>query len=146
MKANIRTKINKILVFLLGLLGISCLPQCNAYGSPYATFMLDGKVTNELNEPLENIQVATRIGYRGNGKIYYDHKETTYTASDGRFEQNLGFSGEDIFKIVVTDTSNVYNSDSIIIEAHYNGEDGWYRGYDHVTVDFILPENEEKEN
>jgi len=47
----------KLIVFILSLMGISVV-SCMKYGEPYAEFELKGKVTDTLDNPIENIRVT----------------------------------------------------------------------------------------
>ena len=62
----------KILVFILSIIGISVV-SCMKYGVPEAIFELKGKVTDTLDNPIENLQITLREGYHA-GETTTDRK------------------------------------------------------------------------
>ena len=146
MKTKILNKINLLIAFLMGILGFNCngWPFANAYGAPHADFIIEGIVVNEATEPLNNIQVLAKSGWKDNeGFIHYSDGNIVYTQIDGKFKHFLGDPGGH-YKIIVNDTSNVYQSDSLDIQAHFkNGKGTWYYGSDSTYVEIVLKKNEE---
>lgn len=137
MKTGLLIGINALIAFLLGVLGFS---SCNRsmYGVPHAELEATGKVTNELNEPVNSARVTLRHKYDGDCD--------TYTDEDGIY--SLRLRGEmfpvDSVQIVVSDTSGVYEADSVRLKVDYDRSDAkqrgdsWYRGTGYIYQDFTL--------
>ena len=135
MKTKILNKINLLLTTLVSMLGFSCcLTSCNEYGVPYANFVLEGRVINEEKEPLENMQVVTKS---------YWVNDIFYTPADGKFLRTYNGIMDKEFMISVTDTSGVYQSVTVNIQANYTGGKDWYMGSDRANIEFVLKKNEE---
>ena len=127
-----------MIAFLLGVLGFtSCEPKLK-YAVPYAELEATGKVTNERNEPVNSARVTLRHKYDGDCD--------TYTDEDGIY--SLRLRGEmfpvDSVQIVVSDTSGVYEADSVRLKVDYDRSDAkqrgdsWYRGTGYIYQDFTL--------
>ncbi len=142
MKKNILAGINALIAILMGMLGVSCHIGYNEYGTPYATFEMSGTVTDEQEQPLENIQVVHQDGWRnGNDPTRWrDCPDTLYTDADGKFYRHYsGYFPLECQKLVVNDTTGVYASDSIDTTVTYSGGDHhWYRGKGELKADFVL--------
>ena len=141
MKAKVRTWINVLLTAILGLFGYGCIIRAE-YGTPMADFTLEGTVSNEQGEPLPNIQVVQRGGYKdGAGTIYWQEwPDTLYTNAEGKYYRHYGGDFPlEYRKVVVNDTSGVYASDSIDTAVTYSGGDHrWYHGQGTLSADFVL--------
>ncbi len=141
MKTKLNSWLNILLTSLLGLMGYGCDPMVK-YGVPTGDLKLEGKVSNENNEPLQNIQVLHRPGWKdGAGTMYWSGpQDTLYTDSNGmfylqyKFEMPMQYS-----KIIAHDTAGVYASDSIETSVRFSGGDGdWYEGHAELKADFVL--------
>lgn len=141
MKTKVSTWINVLLAAILGLLGFSCSIRCE-YGTPSANFTLEGTVSNEDDELLQDMQVVRRQGWKdGTGTVYWNEwSDTLYTDADGKFYRQ--YSGDfpmEYYKVIVNDTAGVYASDSIETTVTYSGGDKhWYRGNGELKADFVL--------
>jgi putative lipoprotein (rSAM/lipoprotein system) len=109
MKTKIRVAINALLTMVLG----GTLTACFAveYGVPYVTADVEGRVTNEQNEPLQKMQVVVKTVEKWYGN-------TAYTNMEGEFDVEdyilIGSSQpEEKLQVIVNDTNNVYLSDTI---------------------------------
>lgn len=76
----------------LGIIAPGCqndLDKPCMYGTPYADYEIKGLVTNEENEPLENIEVT--IGYKETtqGEFFPLRMEPLYTGKDGKFQSDI---------------------------------------------------------
>ena len=137
MKANVLRGFNAILAFLLTLLGFTACesPKCE-YGVPHADFDVSGEITDQDDQPLENIQVRVRDEW---GNTY----PAEYTDIDGAYRIiNEETFPSDSMDIIVRDTAGVYESDSVRIKTDYDlsgvVEGGWYQGQATIHHDFQL--------
>ena len=136
MKAKVLTRINALIAFLLGVLGFSSCNRVSMYGVPHAELEATGKVTNELNEPVNSARVTLRHKYGGDCD--------TYTDEDGIYSLRGGMFPVDSVQIVVSDTSGVYEADSVRLKVDYDRSDAkqrgdsWYRGTGYIYQDFTL--------
>ncbi len=110
LKTKLLAKSNAIIVAVIGFLGItSCKftdpkPPAPEYGSPYATFELNGKVTSSAtNEPIGNIRIVLEE-YR---------KDTFYTKTDGTYQRDYKVfeSGDYTFNVKYEDIDNTANGE-----------------------------------
>lgn len=143
MKAKVLRGINVLLTAILGLFGFSsCFSVPVAYGVPHTDFTIEGTVSNEDNEPLQNIQVVQKGGEKdGDGNTYWEEwPDTLYTDADGKFYRYYAGDFPLAYrKLVVNDTTGVYASDSIDTSVTYSGGDGhWYSGKGKLKADFVL--------
>ena len=122
MKAKLLNGFNALIAFLVTALGFgSCdgakkygPPPTAEYGVPYAEFEVAGNITDQNDQPLENIQVTVRSKY---GDTYPEE----YTDKDGTY--HIGKIGDfpiDSLDIVVQDTSGIYSADSVRVKVEYN--------------------------
>lgn len=142
MKKNILAGINALIAILMGMLGVSCHIGYYEYGTPYATFEMSGTVTDEQEQPLENIQVAVRSRWdRENGSLGYI---VCSTNPDGQYEWREGRGAYmDSIEIIVRDTAGVYESDSVNVGLEFDRsgvskQDHWNLGKAEVQQDFVL--------
>ena len=112
MKTNtFRTKCNRLLercMRLFTLLGIAFVVTA-CYGTPYAEYDVEGQVTNENYEPLEDMQVVV--------KSYNEHEwaDTIYTNQAGEFRTEYGITsfGGDCLQVIVNDPKGEYLSETV---------------------------------
>lgn len=146
MKRNILSFINRSLAALLALLGFQAcdFPKkygvpAPEYGTPYAEFEVQGKVTDTAQEPLKDILVAIEIsdGYSG-------LRDTLYTDESGKYHWKGGAFPLDSAKVVVNDTTGKYTSDSTKVALSYDRTKAghWYEGVGTAEADFELKEKE----
>lgn len=146
MKRKTLSFINRCLAALLALLGFQVcdFPEkygvpAPEYGTPYAEFEVQGKVTDTAQEPLKDILVAIEIS-----DGYSRLRDTLYTDKSGEYHWKGGAFPLDSAKIVVNDTTGKYASDSTKVALSYDRTkaDGWYRGVGTAEADFELKEKE----
>ena len=148
MKRKTLSFINRCLAAVMALLGFQATTGCLVkygvapaeYGTPYADFQVQGKVSNTQQEPLKDIQVAVEISDNG----YSGLRETIYTDENGEYHWKGGAFPLDRAKVVVNDTTGKYVSDSTKVALSYDRTkaDGWYRGVGTAEADFELKEKE----
>lgn len=149
MKKSLLTGSNAVITFLMALLGFGttgCFKKYGVpddemlllYGVPHATFEAAGKVTDEAAQPVENIRVTMKTK-RENGYL-----SDQYTNEDGEYYVSLEDNWPiDSVDIIVTDTADVYEGDSVRVKVDYDRsgvakDDGWNRGNGIVRQDFQL--------
>jgi len=169
MKKIFRTFIkgtNWALADLMGLLGFACSEDdypAPEYGSPYADFMVTGKVTNEQGVPLSDVRIVVpkvdqyqkpTAGFIP-GQTFFTEAvdDTLYAAPNGSFEYTYhGFP--------INDTTNIHlkfedlsansqlSPDSVkvaFLPADIKGgEDGWYRGKAEKNINITLKRKEDE--
>ena len=148
MKAKILTRVNALIGLILGLFGFGCVgcavkygipePPAAEYGCPYATFEAQGKVTDEKAQPVENIRVRIRNRYGAELPELYTDGNGEYNT--GKLE---GVFPPDSVDIIVTDTADVYASDSARVKVEYDRSgvpesNHWNEGFGSVYQDFQL--------
>ena len=123
----------------LSLLGFSIVVSCRVeYGSPYTTFQVSGKVTDENNVPVQNIEVSAM-----------ETMNKTVTGKDGSFAiEGTNFSNYEQVEIFFTDTDGEENggnfgTTSRIVhltktEEPGKKDDSWYQGKYSGSVDVVL--------
>lgn len=133
MKKKTLIIINSLLATLISLLGCGVPDEREnyieaLYGVPYATSMVEGTITDENDEPLENIQVTImETEYR---EFFLQHdgfpsdeippEFVCYTNESGFYEWNSSDYYCDSLSIIVQDTSGVYAADSVRTKMKYN--------------------------
>lgn len=149
MKKSLLTGTNAVITFLMALLGFGttgCFmkygvpdePMLEKYGVPHATFEAAGKVTDEAAQPVENIRVTMKTK-RENGYL-----SDQYTNEDGEYYVSLEDNWPiDSVDIIVTDTADVYEGDSVRVKVDYDRSgvskgDNWNNGNGIVRQDFQL--------
>ena len=149
MKKSLLTGSNAVITFLMALLGFGttgCFKKYGVpdderlllYGVPHATFEAAGKVTDEETQPVENIHV--KIKSKRPGLFLLDQ----YTNEDGEYHFSfLVDVPDDSVDIVVTDTADIYQGDSVRVKVDYDRsgvskDDNWNNGKGIVRHDFQL--------
>jgi len=142
MKAKLNTWMNVLLGALLSLLGYSCSWMPVEYGVPMGDLTYEGTVTNDAQEPLPDIQILHRAGWKdGEGTSYWwEGADTLRTGSDGRFYKLYeGFGPMKYHMTIAHDPSGTYASDSVLSEVTYSGGKGaWDQGEATLDVKIIL--------
>lgn len=129
---------NAIIIAVLGMLGFtSCEEPRDEYGTPSATFIVQGKVTDKSNnQPIENIQVE--VGWRN----------SVYTNSDGKYEFSIGeFPESQTFPISFRDVDDDLNGSYMDLDTivefkdpkFTGGKGNWYEGV--ATKEFNIQLN-----
>jgi putative lipoprotein (rSAM/lipoprotein system) len=135
MKRKLLEKQNKLIGFLLSIIGIGSAltfggceygvgPNAMEYGTPSATFKVQGKVSSEGNANIKGIRVVMQ-------------RDTALTDVDGKFQvQTNDFPADRDFNIEFDDTDGELNGafqsmDTIISFVNpkfINPEGSWYQG------------------
>ena len=132
-------KLKKILLFLFPIMGVT-LTAC--YGVPHADFKVSGKVMDEENQPINNIQV--QVGNEWN-KVYTD------TAGNYQIHGELGLDEFQTLRVAVTDVDGEENGgeyESAMIDLKYendelkDGDKHWDKGTLTKEINFILKKKE----
>ena len=146
MKAKFLTRVNALISLILGLFGFGCVSCVEygvpvplaEYGSPYATFEAQGKVTDENARPVEKIRVRIK------NRLGTEYPEI-YTNENGEYNTGMleGVYPPDSVDIVVTDITGNYASDSVRVKVNYDRSnvsksDHWNEGVGSVYQDFRL--------
>lgn len=140
MKTKLYKTIDKLLTYLLGVLGLSaCDSLICEYGSPHATYQITGKVTDKsTGKAIPNIQIT------------FSHScDTIYTDNKGEYGYGInGFIAYDTLEIKAEDIDGAANggmfaSDSaqvIFTEADKTseGNSNWDKGSYAKTINFTL--------
>ena len=145
MKRKFLKGYNKFISFLLSILGIGVtFSSCDQsdtrveYGTPYATFKVNGKVTDEADNEISGIRV----------EMYGD---TTLTDEDGNFNVEASeFPGSADFQIIFEDIDSSENgsyqtADTVVsfVDPEFeNGGDSWYEGETSTEFNIQLKEEE----
>ena len=148
MKAKIRKSLNLILGALLGVLGFGCGSMPVAYGPPpQGDFTAKGRVVNEANEPLENIQIIVKRGHKDDAEnLKLSLWDILYTNTEGDYYKY--YPNEILHtynRVIANDTTGVYASDSLDVNTRFSstGDGHWDYGKSILTVDFVLKEKKE---
>ena len=153
MKKKLLKTSNSLFAAILALFGVSSCEQGDLYGPPYADSGLygcpqseyievTGTVTNEAEQPIENIQVVSQWD---DGYI----KDTTYTDQNGNFELRRDglYPNRDIklyFNDIDGTANGSYQNDSADVHITYsNGDGNWNAGVGHGTITKTLKEKDE---
>lgn len=143
MKAKLLTRVNALITLLMGVLGFSSCEShfMGMYGVPSGNLTFEGKVVNEEQEALPDVQIVRRGGWKDDiPQMYWEeYADTLYTNSEGEYYREY----PDIFplqyqKITATDPSGIYESTDTIVTVEYKGGQGWYEGKAALKVDFVL--------
>lgn len=145
MKRKILSFINRCLAGVLAVLGFQttgCAMKYGVmeptveYGSPWADYKVQGKVTDQEQAPLKDIQVVLESPkYRG-------YSDTLYTDENGEYKFQNYFIPTDSVSVTANDTAGVYASESKKEALSYDRKDAdtWYRGVGSAEVNFELKE------
>lgn len=145
---NIVKQLNRLMAFVLGVLGFSSLMGCGAYGCPSADFDISGRVVNESDEPIEGIEVQILDTWSNSSAI---------TNTDGEYAIKTSGYPRNTISVVATDIdgeqNGLYDSYLVTVNANYKkrGRSEWYKGKHTGVVNFKLhaaepTEPEEPEN
>lgn len=142
MKKNqnkLRMMINALLTTIMGWIAVSCNHWAPMYGplvelyappAPRDLLQIKGQVTNKENESLESMQVSCHVKY---GKEWVNIADAEYTDKEGNFNMYTYELNPDTMRVIVKDTTNVYEPDTTIITSkdieilkeNITLEDGW---------------------
>lgn len=141
MRKRLLNKVNQVLALCLsalGLAGCTSPVQCE-YGTPYATFVAEGNVTNETNEGVEGVKIVVR---EYDAMPIEESYISTKTAADGTYRTSDGttiFPVDSVW-IHAIDNTGTYADDSAKVKVNYvtKGDGHWYRGEAEAKADFVL--------
>ena len=148
---------NRLIMLVLVLMGFSaCDDDSNIfnnggdgddimleYGTPQVSYRLKGKVVNEANKPVRNIQLIIKTNPD------YARPDTLYSKGDGQFEyQTYNWSAKEM-NVVYTDLRNediVYKTDSVsVVMGKPTGGDGrWNQG--EASKEIVIKLKEKKKD
>lgn len=123
MRRRLLSCFNQILTLIIACFGFQA---CNLievlYGpAPCDELIVQGKVTNTKQMPLENMQVVIR----GHNTWRND---TLYTNQNGEYQNyRASCTIPDSISVIVNDTANVYASDSVRVPVVYSKKNDIYR-------------------
>jgi len=128
---------NKVIVFLLGMIGFSVGCIRMEYGTPNADFILNGNIKSTTTEqPIENIKVT--MGY----KSVNSDENGNFTIKVNGFPQEQTFSVQ-IEDIDGSENESFQNKDTTVTFPDGNfsgGEDNWYKGETKKDITIRLDE------
>lgn len=127
---------NAILAVLLALLGFSACDNVAEYGTPSATFIVQGKVeSSDSNQPIQNIRVIMQ-------------GDTAFTDGNGNYKvmDQYGFPGDKTYFIQFQDIDGASNGEFTDLESsinfvdpeYVNGDGNWYSGEATEALDVKL--------
>ncbi len=97
MKIRFQNPLSRFIAAFLGLLGfVTACTSADLYGSPYASYKINGTVTDVDHNPIPNAQVTAK-------DLYGRNSDSKMSASDGTFELRDGnYDGGSKIAIVTT--------------------------------------------
>lgn len=144
MKRKTLSFINRCLAAVLAVLGFQttgCAKKYGVmepaeYGTPWADYQVQGKVTNQEQAPLKDIQVVLEF------PKYGGYSDTLYTDENGEYKFEGDFLPTDSVSVTANDTAGVYASESKKEAFSYDRKDAdrWYEGVGSAEVNFELKE------
>ncbi|MBP3518174.1 MAG: radical SAM-associated putative lipoprotein [Parabacteroides sp.] len=160
MKKNFTTllkSINWLLTSILTLLGYSACdssePGADMYGSPHANFTIKGKVVNQENKPVPDLEIKCLVEHRGDNRSWFDTIPPVSTTQAGTFTCQFVEFPTDNLRIIATDVdgdlNGSYEKDSIdiaISNDDYKGDKGaWFKGSVEKEINITLKEKTDHE-
>lgn len=143
MKRKTLSFINRCLAAVLAVLGFQttgCAKKYGVmeveYGTPWAKYEVQGKVTDPEQAPLKGVQVVLEdIKHQG-------LSDTLYTDENGEYKFQSDYFPIDSVSVTANDTAGVYASESKKEALSYDRKDAdtWYRGVGSAEVNFELKE------
>ncbi len=145
MKRKTLSFINRCLAAVLAVLGFQttgCAMKYGVveptveYGTPWADYQVQGKVTDQEQAPLKDIQVVLEFSKYGG------YSDTLYTDENGEYKFQNDFLPIDSVSVTANDTAGVYASESKKEALSYDRKDAdtWYRAVGSAEVNFELKE------
>lgn len=133
----------------LGLLGFqSCSPVTAEYGTPSATFKVNGNVINaQTEQPIADIKVLMKRKLEYQDTSFVTQVDSATTDTNGAFSlKHTDFPEKPEFIIQIIDADDEKNGlfedhDTIVSfenEEFRNGDSGWYKGEASKTVEIKL--------
>ena len=146
MKVRFYRWYNAVLTALLSMLGYGCsLDEPDMYGTPvaeygvpYATYMVEGTVTDEANNPIQGIKTSIKGIFPNGDKVYVDAVDSVLSNASGKYQLRYRGMDRPDYKLTVEDTDGEANggeflSDTLDIEYGKavkvkNGDGAWNGG------------------
>lgn len=137
---------NAVLTALLSMLGYGCSSDepdmygtpVAEYGVPYATYMVEGTVTDEANNPIQGIKTSIKGIFPNGDKVYVDAVDSVLSDASGKYQLRYRGMDRPEYKLIVEDTDGEANggeflSDTLDIEYGKavkvkNGDGAWNGG------------------
>jgi len=133
---------NWALAGIMGLLGFTCCDEpADEYGTPHATYKINGRVTNKSGEAIPGIQIELEE------MLYSSYAAITYSDSKGEYvieKETVGRT--DKMQLMASDIdgeeNGVYGNDTIQVliedKDYYDKGKGWNVGKANKKVDIVL--------
>ena len=146
MKVRFYRWYNAVLTALLSMLGYGCSSDepdmygtpVAEYGVPYATYMVEGTVTDEANNPIQGIKTSIKGIFPNGDKVYVDAVDSVLSDASGKYQLRYRGMDRPDYKLTVEDTDGEANggeflSDTLDIEYGKavkvkNGDGAWNGG------------------
>lgn len=146
MKVRFYRWYNAVLTALLSMLGYGCSSDepdmygtpVAEYGVPYATYMVEGTVTDEANNPIQGIKTSIKGIFPNGDKVYVDAVDSVLSDASGKYQLRYRGMDRPEYKLIVEDTDGEANggeflSDTLDIEYGKavkvkNGDGAWNGG------------------
>jgi putative lipoprotein (rSAM/lipoprotein system) len=135
MKAII-SKLSILILFVAAGAAVSCsMPMDGEYGTPYATYEIKGKVTDENGNPIKGIAVSCED--LDSDKIYTDEAGTFTLSAAGFPRAVINVSFRDVDE---DENGGWYEDKSVKLETVHvkDGDGNWNFGAYEVQADVIL--------
>lgn len=115
-------------------------PEADEYGTPYATYEIKGKVTDEDQKEITGARIIVKaLEYNSKNVAQYAQPDTLKVGTDGSYDFKTKGFPDISYRVVCEDPAAVYNADSVDVQMDpKNGGDGWYAGSDSKEVNFKL--------
>jgi putative lipoprotein (rSAM/lipoprotein system) len=146
MKVRFYRWYNAVLTALLSMLGYGCSSDepdmygtpVAEYGVPYATYMVEGTVTDEANNPILGIKTSIKGIFPNGDKVYVDAVDSVLSDASGKYQLRYRGMDRPEYKLIVEDIDGEANggeflSDTLDIEYGKavkvkNGDGAWNGG------------------
>ena len=146
MKVRFYRWYNAVLTALLSMLGYGCSSDepdmygtpVAEYGVPYATYMVEGTVTDEANNPIQGIKTSIKGIFPNGDKVYVDAVDSVLSDASGKYQLRYRGMDRPDYKLTVEDIDGEANggeflSDTLDIEYGKavkvkNGDGAWNGG------------------
>lgn len=146
MKVRFYRWYNAVLTALLSMLGYGCSSDepdmygtpVAEYGVPYATYMVEGTVTDEANNPIQGIKTSIKGIFPNGDKVYVDAVDSVLSDASGKYQLRYRGMDRPEYKLIVEDIDGEANggeflSDTLDIEYGKavkvkNGDGAWNGG------------------
>ncbi len=140
---------NWLLTGILALLGLSSCnsePGAEMYGSPHANFTIKGKVVNQENMPIPDIEIKCLVEHHGDNRSWFDTIPAVSTDPAGAFHCQFEEFPTNKLRIIATDVDGPQNgsyekdsTDLPLSDNDYKGNTGsWFKGSVEKEINFNL--------